>query len=312
MTTSANIAAPAAPLTVNVNGTAHNNNNTRLDGTSNIDIWRPGWTVYTAPAETVHSVNISTASFDAEQGMAGGSAITVLTKSGSNELHGSGFVFHENEDLRARNWANDKYDPVTGEEIPKLDSSLFMGGLTLGGPVIKDKLFFFGSWEGVYETKSYTRPGTVATEAMRRGDFSGVGTTIYDPATGNPDGTGRTPFPGNVIPPDRISPIAAQIQSWVPLPNSDGFFDNYTATGPEEFDRNSFDFKLNYNLSNAAQVWAKYSRMSARVAADYFLGEGGGPGFGFSVGTGDTLVQLATLGTTWTLSPTWSSTPPSA
>jgi hypothetical protein len=303
MTSTAHIDVPSVPLTVNVNGTAHNNNNTRLDGSTNIFIWRPGWTVYTAPAETVHSVHVSTASFDAEQGMAGGSAITVLTRSGSNELHGSGFVFHENEDLRARNWADDKYDPVTGEEIPRLDTSLFMGGLTLGGPILKDRLFFFGSWEGVYETESYTRTGTVATEAMRRGDFSAVGTTIYDPATGNPDGTGRTPFPGNIIPADRISPTAGQIQSWVPLPNNDGVVDNYRATGPEEMDRNSFDFKLNYNVSNALQVWAKYSRMGARVSADYFFGNGGGPGFGFSVGTGEARVQLATLGTTWTLSP---------
>jgi hypothetical protein len=303
MTASANLDAPGAPMTTNVNGTAHNNNNTRLDGTSNIYVWRPGWTAYTAPAETIHTVNISTSNFDAEQGMAGGSAITVLTKSGSNEFHGSGFLFHENEDLRARNWADARYDPVTGEEKPKLDTSLFLGGLTLGGPVIKDKLFFFGSWEGVYETKSYTNKGTVATEAMRRGDFSGLGTTIYDPATGNPDGTGRTPFPGNIIPPDRISPIAAQIQEAVPLPNRDGVFANYTDTGPEEMDRNSFDFKLNYNLGSAAQIWAKYSQMSASVGAPYFLGEAGGPGFELSVGNSDTRVRLATLGTTWTLSP---------
>jgi hypothetical protein len=294
MTTSANIDAPGAPLTTNVNGTAHNNNNTCLDGASNIFIWRPGWTAYAAPAETVDTVNISTASFDAEQGMAGGAAITVLTKSGTNEFHGSAFVLHENEDLRARNFFN------PGD---KIDSSLFIGGVTLGGPVVKDKLFFFGAWEGVYETKSWTRTGTVATEAMRRGDFSGLGTTIYDPATGNPDGTGRTPFPGNVIPPDRISPIAARIQAAVPLPNRDGVSGNYTDTGPEEMDRNNFDLKLNYNLSNAAQIWAKYSQMSAAVNAPYFLGEAGGPGFGLSVGIGDTRVRLAALGTTWTLSP---------
>jgi hypothetical protein len=294
MTTSANIDAPSAPLTININGTAHNNNNTRLDGTSDIFIWRPGWTAYTAPAETVDTVSISTSSFDAEQGMAGGAAITVLTKSGSNELHGSAFVLHENEDLRARNFFN------PGD---KIDTSLYMGGVTLGGPIVKDRLFFFGSWEGVYETKSWTRTGTVATEAMRRGDFSGLGTTIYDPATGNPDGTGRVPFPGNVIPPERISAIPARIQAAVPLPNRDGVFGNYTATGPEEMDRNSFDVKLNYSLSGAAQIWAKYSQMSATVNAPYFLGEAGGGGFGLSVGNGETRVRLATLGTTWTLSP---------
>jgi hypothetical protein len=293
MTASFNLDAPGSPMTTNVNGTAHNNNNTRLDGASNIYIWRPGWTAYTAPAETVDTVNISTSNFDAEQGMAGGAAITVLTKAGSNELHGSGFVLHENEDLRARNFFN------PGE---KIDSSLFIGGVTLGGPVVKDRLFFFGSWEGVYETKSWTRTGTVATQAMRTGDFSGLGTTIYDPATGYPDGAGRVPFPGNVIPPDRISPIAAQIQAAVPLPNGEGVFGNYTASGPEKMDRDSFDVKLNYNLSDSGQVWAKFSQMNAQVDADYFLREAGGPGFGGSVGTGDTRVRLAALGLTWTLS----------
>ena len=108
-TASVNADAPSSPLSINVN------------------VFRAGWTTYTAPAETIHTVNISTSNFDAEQGMAGGSAITVLTKSGSNELHGSAVVLHENEDLRARHFFNPE---------EKGDSSLYMGGVTLGGPVI--------------------------------------------------------------------------------------------------------------------------------------------------------------------------------
>jgi hypothetical protein len=187
MTTSANIDAPSAPLTININGTAHNNNNTRLDGTSDIYIWRPGWTAYTAPAETVDTVSVSTGSFDAEQGMAGGAAIAVMTRSGSNELHGSAFVFHENEDLRARNFFN------TPDKGDKIDSSLYMGGVTLGGPIVKDKLFFFGSWEGIYETKSWTQTGSVATEAMRRGDLWARRSTTRPPAT--PTGPAGFPSP---------------------------------------------------------------------------------------------------------------------
>ena len=289
------IDTPARALSTNVNGTARNNNNTRLDGTSNIFIYLPHHTVYVAPAETVDTVSISTASFDAEQGMTGGAAITVLTRSGSNDFHGSAFALHEDEDLRARNFFN------SGE---KPDSSRAIGGVTLGGPVVEDRLFFFGSWEGTYETRSYTLTGTVPTAALRSGDFSGLGTTIYDPATGNPGGTGRTPFPGNVIPSDRISAIAAQIQAALPLPNGEGAFGNYTATGPVEMDRNNFDLKVSYNLSRAGQVWAKYGLMNAAVSSDAFLGEAGGMGFGGVVpGTSDTRVQLATLGTTWTISP---------
>jgi len=290
---------PARALTTNVNGTARNNNNTRLDGTTNVFIWLPHHAVYVAPAETIDTVNISTASFDAEQGMAGGAAVSVLTKSGTNEFHGSGFWLHEDQDLRARNFFN------SGD---KIDSKRNITGATLGGPILKDKLFFFGGWEGTYETTSNTRTGTLPTAAMRAGDFSAFGTTIYDPATGNPDGTGRQPFPGNIIPAGRISPIAQQIQGRLPMPNSDGTSSNYTGTGPIDLNRNNFDFKFNYNASSAVQVFAKYSQMNATVESDMWLGnpqDGGAGGYGFGAGSGvgDTKVKLGTFGVTWTVSP---------
>src|SRR4030095_14423831 len=122
--------------------------------------------------------------------------------------------------------------------------------------------------------------------------FSALGTTIFDPASGNPDGTGRTPFPGNIIAPDRISPITAAIQAAVPLPNREGTSGNYTATGPVNMDRNNFDVKLNYAISPAAQVWAKYSQMNALVTSAPFLGEAGGRGFGGGTGDGHTRVRL--------------------
>jgi hypothetical protein len=290
---------PARALTTNVNGTARNNNNTRLDGTTNVYIWLPHHSVYVAPAETIDTVNISTASFDAEQGMAGGAAVTVLTKSGTNEFHGSGFWLHEDETLRARNFFNKGDKPDTSRNI---------GGATLGGPIVKDKLFFFGAWEGHYTTEPSTRTGTVPTAAMRAGDFSAFGTTLYDPATGSGIGTGRTPFPNNVIPADRISPISQELQSRLPMPNRPGTTGNYTDTGLVDFNRDNFDFKLNYNVSSEAQVWAKYSQMNATVYSDMWLGnppDGGAGGYGFGVGsgTGDTKVKLGTLGLTWTVSP---------
>ena len=291
---------PARALSTNVNGTARNSNNTRLDGTTNVFIWLPHHAVYVAPAETVYTVNISTDNFDAEQGMAGGAAVTVLTKSGTNEFHGSAFALHENEGLRARNFFNSGQKP---------DSSRNIDGATLGGPIIKNKLFFFGAWEGTYETTANTRTGTLPTAAMRAGDFSSFGTTIYDPASGNPDGSGRTPFPGNRIPANRISPIAQALQSRLPLPNKDGTSGNYTDSGPVKLTRNNFDVKLNYNVGSAAQVWGKYSQMNATVTSDMWLGnpqDGGAGGAGIGgngSGSGDTKVKLATLGTTWTLSP---------
>src|SRR6266571_9068614 len=295
---------PGRALTTNVNGTARNNNNTRLDGTVNVFIWLPHHAVYVAPAETVYTVNISTDNFDAEQGMAGGAAVSVLTKSGTNEFHGSGFALHEDQGLRARNFFNNG-----PRDDPGFKSHRNIDGATLGGPIVKNKLFFFGAWEGTYEKTANTRTSTVPTAAMRSGNFSAFGTTIYDPASGNPDGSGRTPFPGNVIPANQISPIAKALQDRLPAPNKPGTSGNYSATGPIDLKRNNVDVKLNYNVSSATQVWAKYSQMNATVTSDMWLGNpqsggAGGYGFGDGSGIGDTKVKLATLGTTWTLSPT--------
>ncbi len=297
---------PARSLSTNVNGLNRNNNNTRLDGATNVYIWLPHHAVYVAPSETVETVNISTASFDAEQGMAGGAAISVATKSGTNEFHGSGTFMFENDSLRARNWAN------TSGEKPSNDRKI--GAATLGGPIIKDKLFFFAGWEGHYTKTPNTRTGTLPTAAMRAGDFSAFGTTIYDPLTGNPNtGAGRTPFPNNIIPADRIDPIAAQLQALLPLPNSGGMTSNYTDSGLTTFDRNNYDVKINYNVSNSFQVFGKYSRMDALVYSDMWLGNpnasgtsgAGSYGWGAGSGDGDTKVQLGTLGATWTVSPTF-------
>jgi len=291
---------PERALTTNVNGTARNSNNTKLDGATNIFVWLPHHAVYIAPAETVDTVSVTTASFDAEQGMAGGASVTVLTKSGTNEFHGSGFYFNENKSLRAHNWANSGDKP---------DSKRNIAGATLGGPILKDKLFFFASWEGHYTTSPDTGTFTVPTAAMRAGDFSAFGTTIYDPATGNADGSGRRAFANNVIPGNRISPIAQALQSRMPLPNGPGTSGNYTTSGTTDFNRNNYDAKLNYNISSAAQIFAKYSQMSATVTADSFFGDpakGGAGGYGFGGGLGgsaDTKVRIGTLGLTWTLSP---------
>ena len=108
----------------------------------NLYLWLPHHTAYVAPADTVETVSVSTNNFDAEQGMAGGAAITVVTKSGTNELHGTAFGYHTNNHLKAKNFF------FVGD-LPR--STRNMDGGTIGGPIKKDKLFFFGGWEGMRE-----------------------------------------------------------------------------------------------------------------------------------------------------------------
>src|SRR3989442_5360032 len=152
---------PERGLSTNINGTNRNNNNTRVDGAADVFVWLPHHAVYIPPAETVQEVNISTNNFDPEQGMTGGAAITVITKSGTNQYHGVGFEYFQNQALRARQFF--ETGPTKGE------SKLNDFGGTFGGPIKKDKLFFFGSYNGTYERDNRQAPGglqTVPTAAL--------------------------------------------------------------------------------------------------------------------------------------------------
>ena len=128
-------ASPQRSLTTNVNGTNRNNNNTRIDGATNVYVWLPHHTLYNPPVESIETVNVSTSSFDAEQGMAGGAAVTVATKSGTNAVHGSAFWYHDNQHLYAR-----PYFYRLSENHPRLNKSIVnIPGGTIGGPIIKNK-----------------------------------------------------------------------------------------------------------------------------------------------------------------------------
>lgn len=290
------IDTPARALTTNINGTNRNSNITRLDGAINVYIWLPHHTVYVAPSETVEAVNVVTNNFDAEQGLAGGAAITVQTKSGTNELHGSLFAYHDNNRLRARNFF------FQGAKKPL--SIRNIDGFTLGGPIKKDKLFFFGGWEGTRERVNRSGLFTVPTIEQRQGNFSALGTAIYDPQTGNPNGSGRTPFPNNIIPPDRINAISRRMQDRIPLPNLPGTSNNFFSSNTQRMNRDNYDVKINFNRTNTHQIWGKYSLMNAEVKCAYALGPAGGPGLcDGGPGTGHTLVQLITIGHNWSFGP---------
>jgi outer membrane receptor protein involved in Fe transport len=296
---------PGRALSTHVNGLDRNNNGTKTDGATNVNIWLPHHTMIVSPAETIETVNVSTSNFDAEQGMAGGAAITVITKSGTNAFKGSAFAFYNNEKLNAK--------PYYATE--KAPASAHIDGATIGGPLRRNKLFFFGAWEGQYQTTPQQYFYNVPPAALRAGDFSqafnsdGSLQIIYDPRTGNPDGTGRKPFPNNIIPPSYISSIARKLQDLYPPPNiagstsggnvgGAGITRNFQRSLPRKFDRNNYDLKINWNPSSAMQVWGKYERMAANVKSLF-------PYLPYNDrGNGDTSVNMYTFGTTWTLNPT--------
>ena len=126
-------------------------NSTRTDGATNVNIWLPNHLMYVAPAETIDTVNVATNNFDAEQGMAGGASITVVTKSGTNQVKGSAFEFHNNEGFNATQYL---FGTQQGGKPEKLPVTRNIFGGTVGGPILKNKLFYFGSFEGYRQTRA--------------------------------------------------------------------------------------------------------------------------------------------------------------
>lgn len=290
---------PQRSLTTNVGGVSRNSNNTRLDGVSNMIPFYPHQTLYIPPQESVQSVNVSTNSFDAEQGIAGGAAISVQTKSGTNDFRGVGFGYLTNSAFSAKNF----FTPA-GQNVPKKIISMYGG--TFGGPLVKDKLFFFTSYEAMRHRENYAVFQTVPTMPMRQGDFSATGTKLYDPTTGNPDGSGRSQFAGGAIPGARISPMAKTILALVPEPNQPGFVNNYYTSAPFVFDRDNFDVKVDWVKSSSTTIWAKYSVMNALLTAQASLGAAGGPGLGDGgSGVSRNRNQIASVGATKTFSSTF-------
>ena len=262
---------PARSLATNVNGQANTNNSTRTDGATNMNIWLPNHNMLISPAETIDTVNVSTSSFDAEQGMAGGGAVTVITKSGTNQFRGSAFEFYNSDGLNA----NSFYFGA-GQVPKKLPLNQNTYGGTVGGPIAKNKVFFFGSFEGYKRTQDLTTAFNVPDEALRRGDLSkatnnaGTPQTIYNPFTGSANGVGRVPFEGNIIPSNLIDPIALKVLQLYPLPNTTGsglggFTRNYERVESRSTDRDNYDLKINWNRTGSNQIWGKYSYFNAEV-----------------------------------------------
>lgn len=171
--------------------------------------------------EAIEDVAVQVHQYDAETGRTGGGTFNVAAKSGSNAWHGSGIY-----QTRPK-WgsSNNYFSELAGQ--PKPDTYYHLGGGSFGGPIIQNRTFFWFATEG-YGTNE-TRGGSLRfpTSRERAGDFSqtfdsaGRLVVVYDPLTGNPDGTGRTPFPGNIIPSNRINPVAAAISGYIPQPDVD-------------------------------------------------------------------------------------------
>jgi hypothetical protein len=297
---------PARALTTNVNGASRNNNNNRIDGAASVMTWLPHHSLYVPPLESIETVNVSTNNFDAEQGMAGGAAISVITKSGTNQFHGVAFWYHSNHKWGAKNLFFNPNTPAGPGTPQRIDNQ---GGGTFGGPIKKDKLFFFTSWERTTTAERGNGLLSVPTAQVRSGNFAGL-TTVYDPATGDELGRNRNPFPNNVIPEARWSSAARTLQNLIPLPNTGtGQASNFFASVPYYFKRDMVDAKVNWTPSSNTNVFGKYSVMIAPVNSSAPLGEalGGYPGGAAGaagIGSGYNKTDVFGGGISYVISPT--------
>ena len=277
---------PSRALTFNVNGTTRSSVNVRIDGASATNVWLPHISSYVPALESIESVNVVTSSFDAEQGLAGGAQVSVQVRSGTNEIHGALFEYHTDNNLKAKN-----YFLPQGQANPKLVYNQYGG--RVGGPIVKNKLFYFASYEGTLNRQFASRFATVPTAAMRAGNLSASDRTVYDAATGDSEGRNRQPFAGNIIPSNRINPIAAKLLSQLPLPNQPGpiLTNNFFGGASYLFDRNTLDTKVNYNVSDklttyARVSWLKFNTLNPEIFGNEIGGAGvtgssnSGHGFG--------------------------------
>jgi hypothetical protein len=212
-----------------MNGGQNRNNEFLLDGAPNNANQGGNNIAYVPPADAVQEFKVATNSYDAQYGRTAGGVVNMSLKSGTNNLHGSAYEYYR------RRWLDANSFLLNAKSAPKTNHYLDQYGFSSDGPVVipglyngKNKTFFMFTGERYREGTPAPLFSTVPTEAMRRGDFSGLVDAqgrqiiIYDPATGrNVNGTWtRDPFPGNIIPANRFDPLAAKLMQFYPLPNT--------------------------------------------------------------------------------------------
>ncbi len=276
-------------LRYEVNGQPGMASNTLIEGLD--DNQKTGLLQVIIPAaDALETVSISTSNYDAEFGRSGGAVTNVTLKSGTNDLKGSLFFFGNNEKTNAGDFFSHLRAPT----------KFVNAGFTLGGPIVKSKLFFFGDYQRTLDNNGYVVRTTVPTLAMRNGDFSAAASKIYDPFTGDVSGANRVAFANNIIPQDRISPIARKILAFIPEPNVAAALgqNNYQKAQVREKTTDGFDAKVNYTLSQKDQMSYRVSFMRPVVFDPGLFGQYGGPANGGFAGTGTNTSSSTAV--TWT------------
>ena len=297
---------PNGSLISRVNGQNERYNNFQLDGTINNQTNVISQTAIVPPPDAIQVVDVSTNSYDAEQGRAAGGVVNVQVKSGTNNFRGTAFIYNTNSAFKAKN---------TLSTIEQPNTNLNQFGGTFGGPIIKDKTFFFGYYQGGRDRRGQNTLLSVPIAAYRSGDFSSAlgsylcvsgTTTVLSSTPGCPAGatavmdtnnlgqmqqrrngqiyrpsltssTTRIAYANNIIPQAEFNPAARAVFNLLPLPNLSGITNNYEATGSFMQDREDFGIKINHNFSENTTAFARYSFFKSQTSDLPVFGNLGGP-----------------------------------
>jgi Carboxypeptidase regulatory-like domain/TonB dependent receptor len=261
--------------------------------------------VYYEPSvEIIQEFKVQNNSFSAEFGNNGGTVVNMVLKSGTNDFHGSGWYFMQ----RAGTDARDFFNPEPGG---KPNHARDQYGFSLGGPLRKNRTFFFVDFEKVRDDEPINIVATVpmnglfpGTSNERAGDFSAATNQIFDPLNCSPDCSTRNPVPGNIIPGNEINLIGQNIINLYPEPNLPGEFNNYRLNTLSHSPQYQFDIKLDHQISDKHRINGRYSRLHNNDTTPADLGDGGdGTGDNGGYANAPLTVQNGSLEYTWTLSP---------
>ena len=296
--------SPQRSISFTANGVSGWNNMTRIDGSPVQYVWLPTNTAYVPSPEAIEEVSIVTNSYTAEVGMAGGAAVNVIVKSGTNAYRGTGWFYDTDSDWRARNPFQ------TTPNNPK--NVLKQYGANHGGRVVRDRLFYFFNVERTtQEVGAGNRLLSIAPASLRPNAAGDVvfptpeqgGAIIYDPAS-NANPSLRTPFLNNTVPSARIDQASRYLIGKLPAATGSGYTNNIETTGALDYARTNYDLKLNYATPNL-NVFGRYGNSPHDVDDQYALGEaGGGSSAGGSVGLAVGRTQVLGVGTTYVINST--------
>ena len=269
---------PSKSMQFSFNGQGNTAANVRIEGVSARNPWVVQYTTFVPSIEAIENVNITTNAADAEQGLASGASVNVRLKSGTNETHGAAYEYNIGSYARAQEYFANAQG--TKNPVPHLVEN--NAGGFLGGHIIKDKLFYFGSYEGVYTRSAISGFLSMPNATLLSGNFSGSPSPIYDPATGDvTTGRNRTPFVGNVIPSSRVDPVVAKLLPHFPaVTNPNATQNNNFVNQGQVYNLHKVDTKVDYTVTPKLRVSGRYGiqpyyNLQQPIYGDFLGGSGG-------------------------------------